>query len=185
MKWWIDKNDILRLLIQPEAKIIDIGCGPNPVFDNATNVDKSIQNVPNFILAEAEALPFEQFEFDYAVLSEILEHVVDPKKILEEAQRVAKFVVFTVPNEFQWDKRLKPFSHPEHLRYFTEESLFDLTIKVGLQEPEFIKICVMGWSHFIIFGFSKNSNIEKEIRDERPEWASRFIPWKEKDNAII
>jgi ubiquinone/menaquinone biosynthesis C-methylase UbiE len=98
---------------QAEGKIVDIGgnnghtFGENP---NVTVVDIDLYDIPNFVRADAQDLPFKDKEFDTAVLAEILEHVPDPVKALKEAKRVAKKVVITVPNEYEWQEELKPFN---------------------------------------------------------------------------
>jgi ubiquinone/menaquinone biosynthesis C-methylase UbiE len=171
-------------------KIVDIGCGVNPImWDKSTNVDTNtpeiwiqkmqrqakegkinqawaeheiarLMNFPNFVKSEAEKLPFSDLEFDYAILSEVLEHVDSPEAVLNEAQRVARILIMVIPNEFQWDPSLKPFTHPTHKNYFTEELLYKLVRDVGLQRPELIKLNVDGWSHFIVTAVSKSVVID-------------------------
>lgn len=58
----------------------------------------------NFVRGNADNLPFEDGSFDTVCLGDILEHVKDPHKVLNEAMRVTKDrVVVTVPNEWLWD----------------------------------------------------------------------------------
>ena len=64
--------------------------------------------LPNFIQANAEELPFKDGRFDTAALCEILEHVENPTKALQEAVRVSKRVIITVPYEHEWDEQLDP-----------------------------------------------------------------------------
>jgi len=164
------KGDIIHSFIPniDNKKIIDIGSGVSPIFgDKSTNVDKTTLayfkkklkddnfSIPNYIEADAHALPFENGEFDYAILSEILEHVDEPIKVLDEAQRVAAVVIATVPNEYQWSDDKKPFTNKGHVRYFTEETLHKLVVDSGLHILEFIKVWVQGWCHFILVGISK------------------------------
>ena len=108
-------QEFIRYYCEPEAKIIDIGCAEGHTFrgwekrENITHVDLDDHSyLPNFYKADAKELPFEDKEFDIAVLGEILEHVPDPILVLKEAKRVAKKLVITVPYEYEWQDKLKP-----------------------------------------------------------------------------
>ena len=96
-------------------KIVDIGGNKGIVFEkwdrkNIVTVDIDKYDVQNFVQADAHHLPFQDKEFDTAVLGDILEHVNDPVQVLKEAKRVAKNkIVITVPNEYEWDKDRGPF----------------------------------------------------------------------------
>ena len=85
------------------GKILNVGCGEDPVglsAFNCVNVDLDVWDVPNFVQADAHELPFSNGSFDCVVLGDILEHVLDPRKVVEEACRVSrKRVVITVPEE--------------------------------------------------------------------------------------
>lgn len=105
---WIQNNAPQGL------KIVDIGGNKGHVFDGydrslVTTVDIDLYDIPNFVQADAENLPFKDKEFDVAVVAEILEHCENPDKALKEACRVAKKVVVTVPYEHLWIKELDPF----------------------------------------------------------------------------
>jgi len=85
------------------GRILNIGCGEDPVglsAFNCVNVDIDRWNIPNFVQADAHKLPFQNKSFDCVVLGDILEHVLDPRKVLLEACRVSrKKVIITVPEE--------------------------------------------------------------------------------------
>lgn len=68
-------------------EVLDIGSGPNP--KGTVNVDVSPKYRPT-VIADARHLPFKASVFDGAYLSHILEHVIDPEKILKETHRVMK-----------------------------------------------------------------------------------------------
>ena len=99
-------------------KIIDIGCNEglafrgHPLAPRVTGVDMDLWEPPGyakFVQCDAAEMPFADNEFDCAILGEILEHVPDPVKTLKEARRVAKCILFTTPNEFNWNPAYKPF----------------------------------------------------------------------------
>jgi len=114
------------------GKIVDIGCNEGMAFRDApfasqvTGVDIDNWNPKNygrFVQSDASSLPFTDKEFDCAVCSEILEHVPDPVKVLKEAIRVAKCIVFSVPNEYNWSENLEPFQSGERRRVKMEEGI--------------------------------------------------------------
>lgn len=116
------------------TNLIDIGCASGDVFldkdyPDITRVD--IDNRPklkNFVQADAHRLPFSDKKFDVAFLGEILEHVKDPVVVLQEAIRVSRKVVFTVPNEYEWTSDLVvPFdtlSDEEKDRGMTRQEIY-------------------------------------------------------------
>ena len=64
------------------------------------NEEKAVQQRVSFILAEATKLPFEDNSFDTIILTEVLEHLNNPDKILAESKRVLKEkgkIIITVP----------------------------------------------------------------------------------------
>lgn len=162
------RNDILKTIAT--GKIVDIGCSIGGMFgERATNVDRcSIEQlrneskdpnlvIPNFVHAEAEKLPFKDKEYDWAVLGDMLEHVDDPIVVLNEAQRIAKNVIISVPNEYEWASFNEPFGNSDHRRWFTEQSFFKLLRDSELAVTEYMKLNYSGWAYFIAIGASKNT----------------------------
>jgi SAM-dependent methyltransferase len=107
---WLKKNVFGQ-------KIVDIGCNEgltfrdHPLVSRITGVDIDAWNPPGyakFVQSDAATLPFAKEEFDCAVVSEILEHVPDPVAVLKEARRVAKVIMFTIPNEYNWHPAALP-----------------------------------------------------------------------------
>jgi len=107
-QWFFDK-------LNPADKIVDIGSNDGHCFfdyphkENITYVDIDEYDIPNFVQANAENLPFEDKKFDVACMFEILEHVDNPVKALSEARRVAKRTLVTVPYEYEWADDMEPF----------------------------------------------------------------------------
>ena len=107
----IDKRFTIVLNIgskEDPCRISDI----DQVF--VVNVDIDLWKLPNFIQCDAHKLPFRDYSFDYVILGDVLEHLVDPRKGLKEAVRVCRkngYVVITVPLEPTWrigkEKKLK------------------------------------------------------------------------------
>ena len=94
-----DRND---LRIKKSDKVIEIGPGHNPSFRSNMIVEKYIESdyhrcgevkiYPHqtFINADGTDLPFRDSEFDYVICNQVLEHVDDPGRFIEEQSRIAK-----------------------------------------------------------------------------------------------
>ena len=81
----------------------------------------------SFIKSDACLLPFRRDEFDVVICIEVLEHLKDPLKALNELYRVArKVIIFSVPNSkiFHLLNTLRLKSRtPDHLQNFNTKSL--------------------------------------------------------------
>jgi len=168
------------------GRVVNIGCYEGKMFgDKVTNVDLYDFGAPNLTIANAEKLPFKDKEFDCAIVSEVLEHVDDPVKVLKEAMRVADSVALSVPNEYEFSPEMRPFENAQftasgiikaiiqggnyipkspgygpttsgaHVRYFNQEKLYALLKEVDFPLIYFAKINLGGWSALIAFGSSK------------------------------
>jgi len=160
--------------------IVDIGSNKGHLFEDwdrskITSVDIDLYDLPNFVRANADNLPFPDNHFDQAVLAEIVEHTKDPIKVLSEAHRVANKVIITVPYEYEWDTNLEPFAkledkrkrsnfeesvksanpakeihddgyaHLFHETFYTPELLRDHLVQAGFSEFKIIKIRFGKW----------------------------------------
>ncbi len=101
------KNKRLRLIkkyINKTDKILEIGCGSgnllkNIACENITGLDISNKMIDeckkicpngNFIVGDAENLPFKNNSFDKVIISEVLYYLPDLNKAIKEAFRVLK-----------------------------------------------------------------------------------------------
>src|SRR5262249_19670327 len=101
---WTDPLHIarrsLRLAIQQCAKygrglVLDIGCGGRPYKQFFTAAERYIgldlpENPEADVRGDALQLPFQESLFDVVFCSEVLEHVREPARLLQEANRVLK-----------------------------------------------------------------------------------------------
>ena len=73
-----------------DKKIINIGSGGYDPVPGAINIDPYREG-PNTIKAFGEKLPFVEESIDVAFSGGVLEHVKEPKKIVDEVYRVLKY----------------------------------------------------------------------------------------------
>lgn len=96
---------------QPGERILDVACGTGdhvPFFQgkwcSLTGIDASQENLQiahqhygdraEFVLAQADDIPFSDNEFDVVTLINVLETAKEPQKIIAEAVRVCRGRVF-------------------------------------------------------------------------------------------
>jgi SAM-dependent methyltransferase len=101
------------------GKVIDVGCGKKPYRDmfnyseyigvDIENQGHSHKNEEIDVYYDGRSLPFSQNHFDIVLCSQVLEHVFEPEKFLNELNRVCKKggkLILTVP--FVWGEHEKP-----------------------------------------------------------------------------
>ncbi len=133
-------------LIPPNSKVLDIGCNNgklrNFLVDCAyygIDLDKNLINqlIRENIKAKQidlnkEEIPFKEEKFDYIALLDVLEHVLDPKKLLNDSKKRLKDkgkIIITLPNDYHLLNKIRfvfnkpliedPFAPHGHLHYFS------------------------------------------------------------------
>lgn len=123
------KRIVEQLELKNGDKILDLGCGDGyysyllsrfSLKIKVTGIDNHVAAIESakrqvrkknvqFIIGNAEKLPFPKNSFDKIIMSEVIEHVSDDIKVLKEARRVLKedgILILTTPNKdypFLWD----------------------------------------------------------------------------------
>jgi ubiquinone/menaquinone biosynthesis C-methylase UbiE len=158
-RWiWQRKLDSMRRMTMtiPHSNVLDIGCGDGGLLETVnpkshyTGVDISPtqleyfrKNLPvihethpgkiTLVQHDVTSLPFPSRSFDLVLVCDILEHVLDPKKVVGEIKRVLKtdgHALFSIPNEPMWQMvrvlslRWPPRS-PDHLYFITPDVVTD------------------------------------------------------------
>lgn len=141
-------------------RVLDVGCGEgftlkklqekkigknNVGIDNSTDAIKIGKKIyPEVDLQKGSIydIQFKDNSFDLVLCTEVLEHLDDPHKAIEEMKRVSsKYLLFSVPNEpffiganLLRGKYIKSFgNHPEHINHWTFWSFERLLKKHGLK----------------------------------------------------
>ena len=123
-RFFTDTYKYLLNYIEPDTKVIDLGCGEGDLMEllekdknckvqgieiESKLVQKCVNKglfVYNGDIMEG-ITDFQNKRFDYAVLSNVLQALMTPKEVLEEALRVGKKVIVSFPNFGSLKVRLK------------------------------------------------------------------------------
>jgi|SRR5579862_1513373 len=146
-------QSVLELVDPPVGTIIDVGCGEGSVFaalDGSLIADQFVgyeisppaaevarkrefETPAEFHVFDGATIPCADGAFDVAILSHVLEHVADPRSLLQECARVARRIVVEVPLElhlrtsrFEWDET-------GHINVFNRRSIRYLIESCGLR----------------------------------------------------
>lgn len=126
---WVERRrvkTIVRFLnTNHQVSVLEIGCGAGNVSEQIKSNQLHGIDLSPFLLkksqirlalhqarlarANAERLPFTDRQFGQLVCSEVLEHVSNPRQVVNEMARVAKtdgILVISIPNE-AWINRVK------------------------------------------------------------------------------
>ena len=130
------KNDLLYKIYAEQiarfaslihGNVLDLGCGDKPYASLFYLTEKSryigidIIKGQSDVIASGEYLPFQDEVFDSAVCLQTLEHVREPKALLNEAYRVLKpggVLLLTTP--FMWGVHSEPYDYFRYTPYGIE-----------------------------------------------------------------
>ncbi len=142
---WIKKGNITMELAKSSENILDVGCGWGRELcklQNAVGVDISkvflrtartyIKN--DVILTDAHYLPFKDNSFSFVVMSEVIEHLENPTKVLVEIKRVLRTkgrLLIQTPNKALTLGKFISSEKCGHIREFTFVELKNLLEPFG------------------------------------------------------
>jgi len=178
---WVD-SEVFYLPSVQNGKLLEIGCGAGNALKvmksngwDVTGLDfdqKAVNNCKekgmNVFLGSLMDKRFDDNTFDAIVMSHVLEHVPDPKHLVNEIYRVLKtdgvFISIT-PNtksltHLIYKKNYLNLDPPRHLNLFNIDSSFLLLKDIGFKKVD-IKATIRGFSGaFIASNHLKNNEID-------------------------
>ena len=163
------KKAILNFIEKDNSNVLDVGCGDGELGEALKKNKNSIVygiEISEASVAEAgkkidkaylcdivnEEIPKElkNTKFDYIIITEVLEHLMEPEKLLEKVKILMNKeteLIITVPNVLFWKNRLKiffgQFDYTEtglmdkgHIHFFTWKSLQNMYGNCGYETIE-------------------------------------------------
>jgi methionine biosynthesis protein MetW len=126
----VENNGIrfdLRLIaswIEPGSKVLDLGCGDGKLLHflkkhqqvEGTGIEKEEEKIAGCIAKglsvlqgdiNTEVLDFPDKAFDYVILSQTLQQVFEPDRLIQSILRIGKNGIVSFPNFSHWQVRLQ------------------------------------------------------------------------------
>jgi len=115
--------EIIANLIKEQSRVLDIGCGDGSLLQHLKtskqidgrgieiiqgDVSKALAKGISVMQgnAETDLTYYPDASFDYAILSQTLQATKNPKEIIEQMLRIAKFAIISFPNFAHYKNRL-------------------------------------------------------------------------------
>lgn len=161
--------------------LLDIGCGTKPYKDifqheKYIGIDVPWSEIKTNADATAlgEALPFKDTSFDTVLILEVLEHVKNPEKVVEEISRVSKKncnVIVSMPQIFM------NHGEPHDYQRYTIHGLRALLEKNGFELKEHHKVCGTWGSTGLLLTLFFSNFYGLEKRKNRLRHTAKIIVW--------
>lgn len=158
-RWWQRKRYLIILdYCKDMKKILDIGCGSSQLLEGlpqSVGLDLKMNKLRykrcpyrTLVQGNAMALPFADASFDVVILSQVIEHLPNDPRVLDEAARVVKIdgyaVIGTPDYSTHWAaiEKIHKFIHPrgyedKHITHYTKASLISEMEKRGFKCLDF------------------------------------------------
>ena len=167
----IPRTDLVELIPQGARRILDVGCGDGKTgsvlkergFREIVGVEldtRAAQMAEPFYdrvivgNVEEEILPFQKGYFDCILYGDILEHLVDPWKVLRNHRELLAdggSIVCSIPNiryykilkalllKGRWKYRKLGILDRTHIRFFTLNTIEDMLMETGFEIKTVVK----------------------------------------------
>ncbi|MEM2263940.1 MAG: class I SAM-dependent methyltransferase [Nitrososphaerota archaeon] len=137
--FWLKRRQYVVKKILKKSRVLDVGCGEHKIIHEAIGLDVYYHKDLD-IIGIAENMPLLSESFDSVAILEVIEHLKNPEKTLEEIHRVLKKggqVIVSTPNvTFSWKILWWLWSHTIgrrwlnlHTNEFNEKTLVKLFSK--------------------------------------------------------
>lgn len=171
-----EREEIILKMIDKKSSVFDIGCGNSllPVKLKEKGCDVSIGDISPVVLSgfKEKGIVGEKIDldvikdfkikknFDYIILSEVLEHTRNPEEIIDVLKDNTRNFIITIPNSAYYKFRFSLFfrgrfftqwvSHPsEHLRFWSHIDFLDWAKAMNLRVES--SVPSNGFSFFGLF----------------------------------
>ena len=127
MSYLFIQKRLYRRTIKPYCKrlggrLLDVGCGRQPYknlipFDVYVGMEYTASQAPD-IVGDARKIPFQSEIFDSILCTEVLEHVNEPKQVIQEINRVLKLhgkLLLSAP--MSWNLHYEPNDYYRFTKY--------------------------------------------------------------------
>ena len=145
--------DLIESLINKRSRVLDVGCGEGDLIQqlkknlhaNVHGVEKdqglALKGIAKGLNithgdAEKDLFQYANQSFDYVILSQTLQAMIEPKKILTELLRVGSKAIVSFPNFGHWSCRLHlgikgqmPMSRAMPLRWYDTPNIHFCTVR--------------------------------------------------------
>jgi ubiquinone/menaquinone biosynthesis C-methylase UbiE len=142
---WIAKGNITMKYALGTDRILDVGCGWGRELsrlEGAIGIDLCLPFLKtartyvknDVVLADAQHLPFRNDAFGFVVISEVIEHIVNPTLAFEEMKRALKKrgkLLVQTPNKAVTLGRFISSERCGHVHEFTRSELRNLLVALG------------------------------------------------------
>lgn len=165
------RDDLIRLIPRGATKILEIGCAAGMTgkalkeqgFEEVVGVEvveevarKAMPYYDRIIVSDVEKMkiPYAKAYFDCILYGDVLEHLVDPWRVLKEHNglvRTGGAIICSVPNirhykvikklliKGEWDYRDAGVLDRTHLRFFTLKSIKQMIADSGFEITTIVK----------------------------------------------
>ncbi|MGH2594311.1 MAG: class I SAM-dependent methyltransferase [Anaerolineae bacterium] len=155
------EREVSRLAVDPERRILDIGCAAGSFLSVAQPRGWSVHGIElsHEMASHARQLlgvdiqdtfdpnAFAAGSFTAITLWEVIEHLTDPLTTLRHVYgwlRPGGMLALSTPNTGHWHAQRKPewwseFKPPAHVIYFVETTLRDMLARAGFAQVAFVR----------------------------------------------
>ena len=170
-QWSIPRTDLIELIPEGARRILDVGCGVGKtgqvlrekgfeeIFGVEVDSRAAHQAMPFYkevIVGDVDRdiLPFAEGFFDCILYGDVLEHLIDPWRVLDRHRGILQddgTIICSVPNvryygvlrslifKGEWDYTPLGILDRTHLRFFTLKTIEDMLRETGFEVKRVIK----------------------------------------------